>query len=108
VNRVVSLSKLPPDYAKRCHAWLDALSPERRGQIEAWLTTNEPLPGVDLVTYTYFAAPGTIDPWVICRVAAKDATAEWHAENQPNVEEILPTGEVRVRYRESELIGAPC
>jgi hypothetical protein len=106
MTRVVSLSSLPAGYADRCQHWWNRLSDEKRAAVEAWLKLNPP-PITDQVTYAYFAAPGAIEPWVVCRTSAKGVTPAWFAENQPNIDEVSPSGEVLVRYRESELVLAP-
>ena len=58
----------------------------------------------DLVPYAYIEAPATIDPWVSCQTAAADITPEWIADYKPNIEVVLPSGDVRARFRQSELI----
>jgi len=103
--RLVQMETLTAKFRENCRAWWDGLTPGSRAAIDAWLV-HHPVPpqhADDRVPYAYIEAPATIDPWITCKLSAADVTAEWLADYRPNIREILPSGDVRAQFRQSEL-----
>lgn len=106
MRRQVQMESLTAKFRENCRTWWAGLAPRSRAALDAWLILHPVQPQYtgDLVPYAYLEAPAAIDPWITCKLPEIDVTAEWLADFRPNIREILPSGDVRAQFRQSELI----